>query len=409
MRRAVVGPAVLAAITLAGCTGSSPATLGRSATPTAPQSSASAAPSQPVPSRSADAGEPRCSARSEAVRSKPQALLAIQFVNPDVGWVVTGRGVIATTDGGQSWHHQLDRRMRFGAQVDFIDRDHGWLVSDQSVLVTEDGGQHWAPLPAQCPAIGGVHFYSASDGYAVTGHRSPSGRWQAGPVLRTHDGGQSWAEVATPDDAQEICMTDADHGWLAAGGEIYRTVDGAQSWTLVEAGARHSHRYIPTATVQCSGPRDAWALIVGGAASSQQAHTAFHLRGRDSYPIYTERYFPHPGVHTDVESPGGYSGPFSAVSPSTAFFVDYCPACGSGTAPLAVTYDAGRTLVRRGDVPGLSQAAGASFVNDRQGWVVGGKELYRNGRHRGVRYRILRTDDGGQHWTTQRVTTVYDR
>lgn len=351
----------------------------------------------------------RCGTTATTATYNTSALLTVQFVDATTGWVVTGDGVIATTDGGVHWQRQLKRRIRSHADVDFVDRAHGWLVADGQLLTTVDGGHHWTALAWQCPRISKVHFYTSRDGYAVTGSWRRSGTWRPGPLLRTHDGGRSWSRVDTPPQPQDICMADTAHGWLAAGGEIYRTTDAAHTWTLVEAGARHARRFTPTAELQCSGPDDAWALITGGVGMSQQAHIAFHVHDQDSFPIYAEGYFPHPGVDTNVESPGSYAGPFSAIGPATAVFVDYCPACGAGTAPLAITDDGGRTLQRRHDLPALSQAMGASFVNADDGWVIGVQQLWRRNHHIGVRYRILHTDDGARHWTTQRVRTRYDR
>ena len=391
---------------LAACTGSSPATpraaAGSSSSATSLTPSASTSPPAPQPTPTATAGR-RCPATApHGAAQDRSALLAVEFVDSSYGWVVTGSGVIATTDGGTHWSSQLNRRVRSAAEVDFIDRTHGWVMADGSLLTTADGGLHWTSLRGPCPQIGNVHFYDTSDGYATTGHWRKSGPWQPGPLLRTSDGGHSWTRVPAPSNPQEVCLTDAQHGWLAAGAKLYRTADGARSWTLVESGGLHGRAALSdSAEVECSGPDDAWALTLGGAASSQQAHTAYQLHDDTSRAIYTENYFPHPGVHTDVESPGSYSGPFSAVNPTTAVFIDSCPACNTGTAQMAVTFDSGRSIMRRGDIPGLSEATGASFVTGEQGWVIGFQRLIRDGRYVGNRYRIMRTDDSGHRWTTQ--------
>ena len=401
----IVGAASALTVMVAACSGA-PAASQRATGSSAPSPVATTRSPGPTAHPSGTAASGACAGTTRAVAYARSALLAIQFVDAAAGWVVTGHGVIATTDGGAHWQPQLVRRIRYGAAVDFLDRDHGWVVADGALLATSDGGQHWTALAGHCPRISEVHFYSARGGYAVTGDWRPSGTWRTGPLLRTGDGGRSWVQVAAPPQPQHVCLAAADHGWLAAAGKIYRTDDGARSWTLVEPGPRHRPGFTPGSALQCSGRRVAWAVITGGAGMSQQAHTAFHLHGRQSTPIYAEGYFPHPGVHTDVSSPGSYAGPFSAVSATTAVFIDYCPACGAGTAPLAMTVDGGHSLLRRGEIPGLTEATGASFVTGDEGWVIGVEQLWHNGHHIGERYRILRTDDSARHWTTQYETTV---
>jgi hypothetical protein len=65
---------------------------------------------------------------------------------------------------------------------------------------------------------------------------------------------------------------------------------------------------------------------------SQQPHVGYHAGPAGAVPIFAEQYFPHRGVHVFAPSPGSYAGPFSAISPSAAAFIDWCPACGLGTA-----------------------------------------------------------------------------
>ena len=103
------------------------------------------------------------------------------------------------------------------------------------------------------------------------------------------------------------------------------------------------------------------------------------------------------------DGPGSYPGPFSAISSSAAAFIDWCPACYFGTAPIAIAQDGGAQLSRPGNVGGINQATGASFITASQGWVTGVLNLYNlaTGAAEAPTYRIVHTADGGHTWHTQ--------
>jgi hypothetical protein len=99
-----------------------------------------------------------------------------------------------------------------------------------------------------------VRMASASSGWALALTQNPASA-KSGPVLlvRTGDGGRSWADVtppgartmlATPDAAPVLDVTDAEHAYLAVGAAtkdatasrnpmaVFATVDGGRAWTV---------------------------------------------------------------------------------------------------------------------------------------------------------------------------------
>ena len=252
---------------------------------------------------------------------------------------------------------------------------------------------------------------SAEAGFAVAGGRNVSDFGPETPeidgvVLATSDGGRSWQVLPTPADAQTVCFSDPQDGWLGAGGRLYRTSDGGRSWAQAAAGVEPPSTVYPaTMIVQCAAAGSAWALDVGpGAAMSQESHVGYHAGPAGAVPIFAEQYFPHPGARVLAESPGSYAGPFSVISPSAAAFIDWCPACGLGTAPWDLVTGSGGWLTREGNVGGLNQPEAASFVSTQLGWVAGivtsysGTGLFRQ------RQRIVFTDDAGRTWHVQYVS-----
>jgi hypothetical protein len=325
-------------------------------------------------------------------------LTAIQFVSPTQGWAVGPREILATTDGGQTWTMQDTGHLDL-VSVDFISSQTGWAVGLHSLLVTHDGGQHWTQLPDPCPVIRSVHFLSAQAGYAIASRAALMGNGAVAPqtggtLLVTGDGGRSWRRLAAPANAQSVCFASPGIGWLGAGGNLYRSTDRGRSWQRAAAGPGQDQY---TMFVQCAGPGSVWGLDIGeGAASSQQPHLGYHGSPTGASAIFAEQYFPHPGVQVQAESPGSYAGPLSAISPSTAAFIDSCSACSAqGTAPWALATDSGATLIREGTVAGINTPIAASFLSSQLGWVVGISEI--GGK---AVTQIVQTRNGGLSWQT---------
>jgi photosystem II stability/assembly factor-like uncharacterized protein len=331
-------------------------------------------------------------------------LTDVQFVSPEQGWVVGQHVILATDNGGASWTVQRRGDLNL-VSVDFISADVGWAVGLDSLLRTSDGGRNWISLPEPCGVIRSVHFISPQAGYAVAGGVDPVSDASVAPtaggaVLFTANGGVSWEpRPAAPADVQSVCFSDKTHGWLGASGELYETSDAGARWKLRAHGPAGAGA--PTTAgvmfVQCA-TGSVWALDVGpGAASSQEPHIGYYARPfATAVPLFAEQYFPHPGVSIKADSPGSYFGPVSAINAGTAAFIDFCPACGYGTAPWLEATSARGSLIREGNVGDITQAFGASFVSTSLGWVVG---TLNNGKTDTA--RIVRTDDGGRTWQVQ--------
>ena len=103
-------------------------------------------------------------------------------------------------------------------------------------------------------------------------------------------------------------------------------------------------------------------------------------------------------------APGSYAGPFSALSPSAAVFIDFCPACGPGTAPWDLATGAGATLAVKGNVGKVNIPQAASFASAQAGWVAGSAREFTSGGKTRSQQRIVATTDGGRTWQVQYAT-----
>lgn len=410
MRRSLIprvaGPALIGVLVLAGCGGLAASTqpaggqIGHGSTGATP----SVSPTNPGSTSPAGCG---AGPALRAVAELPgPALTGVQFVSPSQGWVVGTRQILATTNGGRSWVVQDSGKLNL-ISTDFIGNALGWAVGADTVLTTSDGGQRWTALPEPCPVIRSVHFVSPEVGFAIAGGSTLAAQSLApmsgGELLGSTDGGQSWQRLSAPANPQSVCFTDPHDGWLGAGGGLYRTTNGGKTWT--PAGAAPGHRdagYPFTMTVQCAGPTAAWGLDTGfGAASSQQPHIGYHAGPAGTLAIFAEQYFPHPGITVTATAPGGDAGMLSAISPTSAVYIDFCAACGYGTAPWDLATASGSALQHRGNVAGITRAEGASFLTPSTGWVVGALTKYSSGGRARSQQKILYTGDGGRTWRVQ--------
>jgi photosystem II stability/assembly factor-like uncharacterized protein len=191
--------------------------------------------------------------------------------------------IFKTVDGGSNWRTQFvnrDEKAFFDAMV-FSDARHGVAVSDSVdgrfvILRTTDGGDTWtrvadAGLPPALPNEGAF----AASGTNVTVPVPSSSRdtkhvWlgtgaaATARVLRSSDGGLTWAVAATPLPAGpsagifSVAFRDTTHGVIVGGDykneagavdNVAVTSDAGATWTLVKdkglSGFRSAVTYIP--------------------------------------------------------------------------------------------------------------------------------------------------------------------
>lgn len=411
---------VTAALAAAGLLGGCVATSsGQQAAGQAASRSPSAAATSAVstPSRAAS-----CAGAGAPTAGAAPALQAIQFVDQSHGWAAGAGRIMATSDGGHAWTRQYAGTAAL-RQVDFTDAAHGWAVGQGTLMRTADGGATWTTLPeprlnGQCAAVSAVHFVSPSLGYAIAASadstRAAAGAGSAGgaagQLLRSTDGGLTWAAVpGAPANAQAVCFGGPRDGYVGSPGRIWRTSDGGTTWSsaftepAASSGQSAGQQAGDTPQIECAGQHAAWVLFLGtGAAMLHAPYLAYATSdGRTWRGVFEETMLEsavRPGLHMP-DGPGSEPGPFSAISPDAAAFVGYTPpANGWGAAPLTMATNGGATLDRAGDVAGVNQPLAAAFLTTTKGWVVG-ENL------KAHTFVIVATADAGRTWTTQYATS----
>ena len=170
----------------------------------------------------------------------------LDFVTPSEGWVAGADGILATTDGGQHWAHQLSTSSPV-EELSFADAEHGWALTSDRLFATSNGGQSWSVVPADAlGSLATVQLVSPTFGVAVV---CGVGGTRA---LATYDQGQSWQRLPVPrpdglacDDngrpagtAAPLCFGTPKVGWAVVSTSVdhavmERTTDGGLSWSAV--------------------------------------------------------------------------------------------------------------------------------------------------------------------------------
>ena len=121
----------------------------------------------------------------------------MQFVSPEIGWVVDGGGqILKTTNGGLTWTQQYYNSDRYFRSVEFFNDNIGFAGTlangnpTATLLKTIDGGQTWTDissnLPVSVPGICGMHMLDENTIF-ITGVFYGSAY-----IMKSDDQGQTW-------------------------------------------------------------------------------------------------------------------------------------------------------------------------------------------------------------------------
>lgn len=156
--------------------------------------------------------------------------IACYFISPDTGWVAGTYGrLLRTTNGGQQWiDNSFDGTFRYS--IHFPTHDTGWTVGWGGVISkSTNGGINWFNQTAPpCDRLNGVYFVNSQTGWAV----GWASNWRT-IVLKTSNGGENWFEQVTGKTTEAIAVQFINPltGWVAGQFQLFlRTTNGGQDW-----------------------------------------------------------------------------------------------------------------------------------------------------------------------------------
>jgi len=169
--------------------------------------------------------------------NSPNTCKDVDFVNTDVGWIISSNQIFHTTDSGLTWTLQFEDKTKAVLQAAyFANEDEGWVVcSTGEVMHTNDGGNTWEIQPAGAPQLADVSFVNPLHGW-VAGQIG--GSTLDGAVYGTQDGGKTWEkQKGNFTGIKGICFVNENEGWCGgwAGGlesKVYHTSNGGKRWEL---------------------------------------------------------------------------------------------------------------------------------------------------------------------------------
>lgn len=258
--------------------------------------------------------------------------------------------------------------------VYFTSDKRGWIAGDGGqVLRTDDGGKTWAQQQSGVEeSINDIYFRDNSDGYLLAGNR----------ILSTEDGGATWRAAHTfapaefggaSPDLYSVRFATKKRGWIV--GSVSRGSDVVDSLLLYtdDGGASWQRRPAPVRVellhLDFVGERRGW--IVGDRGTI--------LRTEDGGTTWTRQ---------------------DSATTATLYHVEFVDdddgwAVGERSTILR-TNDGGRTWVRVAPTVAGTDATllSVAFVNRDDGWIVGRRGL------------VLRSSDGGRTWLKQESRTT---
>ena len=333
-------------------------------------------------------------------------LYAISFATRTIGCAGGVKRIVCTMNAGHRWVQRY-RGPETIVDLDLVSPQVGWAVGVHTLLRTVDGGRHWVRAGEPTQPLRSIDFVTPTQGWGIAGgtalpyYGTNQVPWpfKRGTLVRTRDGGHTWATQPSAGPVDSICFGGVTEVWAARGATVLRTRDGGHTWhTIFAPRIYHGAQWL--ATVHCVGTAVAWVLLSPGddGAASQQPYVLYRTLdgGHHWRAVAEERYFAgaYPAARA-TEELGAYSGPFSVVDRRTAYVLGLCPVCSmQGTVHLAGTPDGGRTWRPAVRVPGLTSHGpyAIAFVDASHGWVAGPI---------GGHGAILATSNGGGTWTRQ--------
>jgi photosystem II stability/assembly factor-like uncharacterized protein len=159
----------------------------------------------------------------------PQAVLAL---DPRTVLLIGGRGVLRSTDGGNTFS-RMRARIVAAARLFNVDRAGGRIFAygSKNIVASSDRGRTWKKvLRPRKALLASLDFVSARTGFVLG---------QDGQLFKTRNGGRRWADLSAvgSDDATGMAFGSESRGYLTlsgfgedSSGYVLHTTDGGRTW-----------------------------------------------------------------------------------------------------------------------------------------------------------------------------------
>jgi photosystem II stability/assembly factor-like uncharacterized protein len=134
-------------------------------------------------------------------------LIAVYFTSAEKGWIAGDDGYLASTnDGGRNWTKQDIGATESINEIYFRNDENGYLVAGRKMFITRDGGRSWretqlfrtGEFGRNTPEFLSIRFADKKRGIVIGSVLNQQERVVDSLVMRTEDGGESWQRVLVP-------------------------------------------------------------------------------------------------------------------------------------------------------------------------------------------------------------------
>jgi photosystem II stability/assembly factor-like uncharacterized protein len=301
--------------------------------------------------------------------TNPNLFQVVDFISRTNGWVAiedaAGRALLRTTDGGQRWE-RLALARGSTDQIKFVDANHGWLLGSiddpagclgancsRAVLRTTDGGRSWAQsfVSGEFGLLGGLNVLDATHAWVLQPTPACRTSFDGCPVrLWGTSDGTTWIQLSLLDSSMtSLDFVDTNTGWMAlrtsAEASVLVTHDGGRTWTR----QFHASGQFPLLQISFVNTRDGWALGSDLAYCAMGGCVGYTLYGTTdggaSWTTLQRPEIPWWGPTPPLASAAGFLGAPQFTS-STSGWIRIDTGAGPGAGGVLVTADGGRTWRR---------------------------------------------------------------
>lgn len=175
-------------------------------------------------------------------------LVSVFFTSSDKGFIGGDGGYFAfTNDSGVSWTKMPLNTNDNVNEIYFRNDDNGYLLVGKRVYLTNDGGKSWretrvlnmGDFPDRTIDFTTIRFADKRRGWIVGSVSNKDEEIVDSLVLHTVDSGETWQKVTVPTEKKELYGIDFidETGWIVGDeGLILKTEDDGKSWTKQSAG-----------------------------------------------------------------------------------------------------------------------------------------------------------------------------
>jgi photosystem II stability/assembly factor-like uncharacterized protein len=165
------------------------------------------------------------------------SLNGVDFADASHGVAIGENGALFTTsNGGADWVNRQSGSGNSVLGMSAVDRDHAWASMEfGEVLSTADGGRTWVRSNPyhQYSLLNDISFADTTDGWVVGEDYNDD---YNGIIFHSGDGGKTWLQQWRGGGlSQQFSVEALDAQTVVAGGAhgVMRTIDGGQSWASV--------------------------------------------------------------------------------------------------------------------------------------------------------------------------------